>query len=60
MAVKEALFLLFLLSVARGQNIVEIQAKTVDADDAGMDLGTVDLEIINMEFNTCDLKFPES
>ncbi len=31
----------------------DTQAKTVDASSAGMDLGTVNVQIVNIDFDTC-------
>ena len=45
----------FVTSEVEGQTVVQIHAKTTDEDGAGMNRGTVDMELENMAGDACKI-----
>jgi len=54
-----SLFLTLVLASASAQEplLVQIETKTLDQDGAGQTVGSIDVEIINADFDRCNAQF---
>ena len=59
LTILHSLLAMVLISIAtsevEGQTVVQIHAKTADEDDAGMNRGTVDMELENTVGDACQI-----